>query len=160
MCRSSTRRNARTAPSDAMTSSGTKMPTNIGARQARRFALNGAPSRTCARTLPKPTPSSIVQASTLAPSINRCLAHPVPLCYLRHGVLICFPQYPDNLLVAIPTPLHLRSLAEELLSLDCFGLKIPGQVRTPVRSIETYGTSSNYQWYPEKSFSATCLLVG
>ena len=59
MCRCGTRQNATTRRYPAATSSGTKRPTNTAARRATHCAANGAHSRTCVPTSPRPTPSSI-----------------------------------------------------------------------------------------------------
>lgn len=67
MFRSSTRQNAKMAPLSAMRSSGMRRPTNIAVRPVKRYGANGASTRIRAITSRRPTPSSIVRVSVIAP---------------------------------------------------------------------------------------------
>jgi len=59
---------------------------------------------------------------------RRLRASPHLLGHLGHRTLIRFPQDPEDLLIAKTARLHHSSDVEELLSLDSFGPKNPGQV--------------------------------
>ena len=65
-CRCGTTQTATIRRYRAATSSGTRRPTSTAARRATCCAANGAHSRTCAPTSPRPTPSSIEPANSIA----------------------------------------------------------------------------------------------